>query len=395
MANQVLTKSLTPTLDWADVTGALEYWLQVSRDPRFTVITQQKTGLAVSTYTLATALTDVKKYYWRFRTRTTAAYTTDQAQTTASASGMALRDAAARTGIAQSFKPAYSLPIARVALSLKKTAAPTGNIWLEIWSDSPGAPSAQLLADSAVIDISTLTTSFVSYNFDFTIPINVVAGTTYYLVLQANNAIDGVNYAQWEHANSDAYSNGSPFKHDGSVAWTSNGTLDQVFNTQYQGGWGAWSEPWSFWVDSTAEAAFTPSISNGIGRYSYIDPDETTDVYTFASNPKMNADPVQMRRAFERNLAADLLSEFVATRAQIALDFSKESYITLEQRNEILRFANKRKDIYLVVLTYNRQDVVENIYKVAFTSDPKFQPLSYGREDLFLGSVEHEESAIT
>jgi hypothetical protein len=393
MANQVLTKSLTPTLDWADVSGASEYWLQVSTDPRFTVITQQKTGLAASTHTLATALTDAKKYYWRFRTRTTSAYTTDQAQTTAAAAGIALRDAAARTGLAQSFKPAYSLPIARVALSLKKTGTPTGNIWIELWSDAPGSPSAQLLSDSAVIDISTLTGAFASYNFDFAVPIPVVAGTTYYIVLQASNAIDGASYAQWENSGSNNYSDGSPFKSDGS-SWSANGTSDHVFNTQYQGGWSTWSSTWSFWVDSTAEAAFTPSVTYGIGRYSYIDPDDTTDTYTFAANPKTKVDPVQMQRAFERNLAGDLLSEFIATRAKIMLEFN-ETYIVLEQKTEIERFANKRKDVYLVILSYNRQDVIENIYKVAFTEGPTFEPLAHGREDLFVGSVGHEESAIT
>ncbi|MBS3927805.1 MAG: hypothetical protein KGZ65_04355 [Sphingomonadales bacterium] len=394
MANQVLTTSLTPSLDWADVSGALEYWVQVATDPRFRTITQQKTGLATSTHTIASSLTDAKKYYWRFRTRTTAAYTTDQAQTTQGAVGVALRDAAARTGLAQSFKPTYSLPIARIALSLKKTLAPTGNIWVEIWTDSPGAPSAQLLADSAVVNIATLTTSFASYNFDFTFPIPVVAGTTYYVVLQADNAIDAANYATWETSGSNNYSRGGPFQHDGSVAWTAPNTFDHVFNTQYQGGWGTWSPTWSFWVDSTAEAAFTPSVSNAVGRYSYIDPDETTDTYTFACNPKTKADPVQMQKAFERNLSGDLLSEFIATRALIKLDFN-ETYIALEQKTEIERFANKRKDVYLVVLSYNRQDVVENIYKVAFTKGPTFEPLAHGREDLFVGDVEHEESANT
>ena len=394
MANQVLTLDTTPTLDWADVTGALEYWLQVSTTPRFATITQQKTGLAASTHTLATALTDAKKYYWRFRTRTTAAYTTDQSVTDSSSASNALRDNAARTGLAQSFKPDYSLPIARVALTLRKAGTPTGSIWVEIWSGSTGSPSAQLLSDSTVVDISTLTGSSVSYNFDFAIPIPVVAGTTYHIVLQGNNTIDGANYAEWKHRNANEYSDGSPFKQDGSSTWTSNGTSDQVFNTQYQGGWSTWSPTWSFWLDSTAEAAFTPSVTNSIGRYSYIDPDETTDTYTFAANPPTKADPVQMQKAFERNLQGDLLSEFIATRAKIALSFD-ETYVTLEQKTEIERFANKRKDIYLIILSYNRQDVVENIYKVAFTDGPTFAPLAHGREDLFVGKIGHEETALT
>lgn len=394
MANQVLTLDTTPALDWADVTGAAEYWLQLANDPRFLTIAYQKTGLAASTHTVTSALADAKKYYWRFRTRTTTAYTTDVAQATAAAAGIALRDAAARTGLAQSFKPKHALPIARVALSLKKTGAPTGNIWVEIWSNSVGTPSAQIVSDSAVIDISTLTGSFASYNFDFTTPVPVVAGTTYYVVLQGDNAINGAAYATWENSGSNNYSEGSPFKEDGSAVWTANGTSDHVFNTQYQGGWSTWSPTWSFWLDSTAEAAFTPTVSNTIGRYSYIDPDETTDVYTFAANPMTRADSVQMQRAFERNMVGDLLSEFIATRAKIELDF-QETYIQLEQKTEIERFANKRKDVYLVMLTNTRQDVVENIYKVAFKDGPTFEPIAHGREDLFVGNVGHEESAIT
>src|SRR3990167_271353 len=378
MANQILTKSQTPALDWADVTSALEYWLQVSTDPRFTSINQQKTGLSSSTHTLATSLTDAKKYYWRFRTRTTTAYSTDQSQTTASASGNALRDAAARTGLAQGFKPDYALPIARVTLKLKKTGSPTGNIWVEIWSDSGSAPSAQLVSDSAVIDISTLTGSFASYNFDLSASVPVVSGTQYYIVLQGDNAINGADYAEWEHSGSNNYADGGPWKHDAPPTFSTNGTSDHVFNTQYQA-WSAWGQTWSFWVDTTAEAAFTPTVTNSIGRYTLIDPDDTTDTYTFAVNPMTDTIPMQIKRAFERNLSGDLLSEYTATRAKITLEFN-ETYIQEEQRNELIRFANKRKAIYLVVLSYNRSDVVENIYKSEFVEDPSFTPIAHGRD---------------
>ena len=391
MANQVLTKSQVPTLDWADVASALEYWLQVSTDPRFSAITQQKTGLAASTHTLATSLTDAKKYYWRFRTRTAAAYSTDQSEATASAAGNALRDDAARTGLAQGFKPDYSLPIARVTLSLKKTGTPTGNIWVEIWTDAT-TPSAQLLADSAVVDISTLTGSFAGITFDFTTPIPVVAGTQYYIVLQGNNTIDGANYAQWEHSGSNSYADGGPWKHDAVVAWSTNGTSDHLFTTQYQS-WSVWSPTWSFWVDTTAEAAFTPTVSPQL-KWALLDPDVSTDTYEFAANPPLVVKDEQVQRSFERNLSGDLLSEYTATRAQIMLDFGS-TYIGYQQRAEIERFANMRKAVYLVILTRNRQDIVENIYKAEFSAPPEFEPIAHGREDFFTGKVELVEAALT
>lgn len=395
MANQVLTLDTTPALDWADVAGALEYWLQVSRDPRFSVITQQKTGLGVSTHTLATALTDARKYYWRFRTRTGATYNTDQAQSSNSGSGNALRDAAARTYLAQGFTPDYSYPVARVTLSLKKTGTPTGNLSAEIWSASAGnAPSAIIATASANVDVSTLTGSFANVNFDFAEPPPVVAGTLYFLVLRGTNAIDGANYAEWEHSGSNNYDGGGPYKGDATPSFTVNGTSDQSFLTRYQSAWSAWSPVWSFWVDTAAEAAFTPTVSPQ-PKWALVDVDETTDYYEFAANPKMVASDQQLMRAKERNLQGDLLTEYQATRAKLFLDFEGRTYIGYQQKAEIERFANKRQAVYLVTLTNNRQDVVENIYKVEFVEEPRFTPISEGREDFFYGSAELEEAATT
>lgn len=395
--NQVLTLDTTPTLDWADVASAAEYWAQVGTDPRFSAVTQQKTGLATSTWTLATALTDAKKYYWRFRARVGSGYTADQTHTTTGGVGSALRDAAARTGLGQGFKPDYSLPLARVRLSLKKTGAPTGNLWVEIWSDAPGAPSAQLVADSGLVDVATLTGAFANYNFDFAAPVPLVANTQYWIVLQGDNAVDGANYAVWEDSGSASYADGLPVKHDGSVAWTTNGTFDMVFTTYYQGTWGAWSPVWSFWLDSTAEAAHTPSYhptSSPQLKWALIDPDDTTDVYEFAVNPQLEVEAEQVRRGTDFNLLGDMLSEYVAERAVIRLAFDR-AYIQYPQKAEIERFAAKRKAVYLVTLTNNRQDVVENIYKAEFVEGPQFRPLGFGREDLFVGKATLQEARLT
>lgn len=396
MANQVLTKSQTPTLDWADVASAAEYWAQVAADPRFASITQQKTALATSTWTLASSLTDGQKYYWRFRTRTGTGYTADQTHTTASGSGNALRDAAARTGLGQSFVPDYSLPLARVALKLKKTGSPTGNLWVEIWSDAPGAPSAQMLSDSATVDVSTLTGSYASVNFDFATPVPLVAGTTYWIVLQGDNTINGTDYAEWEHSGSNSYSDGVPVKHDAVVAWTTNGTSDHLFTTYYQGTWSAWSPVWSFWVDTAAQVAFTPSYhatNSPQIKWAFIDPDVTTDYYEFAVTPQYEVLAEQVQRGSDRNLKGDRLTEYVAERATIQLTFDR-AYVPYTQRAEIDRFASKRKAVYLVMMTNNRQDVVEQIYLVEFEDAPEWRPLAFGREDYFRGQMTLKEAAL-
>src|SRR3990167_2401262 len=210
MANEVLTKDQTPTLDFADASGALEYWAQISTDRRFSTITSQAAGLATSTYTPASNLTDAKKYYWRYRVRTSATLTTDQSNTTGSAAGHALRDAAARTILAQSFKPTKSLPLKRVILSLKKTGAPTGNIWIEIWATSGGSPSAQTGTDSATVSVASIGTgAFENVTFDFTTPIPLVAGTTYAITLHGDFAVSASDYCSWEYDAAGSYSNGS------------------------------------------------------------------------------------------------------------------------------------------------------------------------------------------
>lgn len=392
MTNAVLTKDQTPTLDFADVSDALAYWVQVAADRRFTTISAQSAALATSTFTPSSNLTDAKKYFWRFRTRTTAAYTTDQNQNTGGGGSIQLRDDAARTGLAQGFKPDYSMPLARVNLNVWKTlGGATGNIWVEIWTDSSGSPSAQTGTDSALVDISTFSTSDTSTftSFDFATPIPLVAGTQYYIVLQGDYAIGAAaGVAVWAIASSNVYSDGGPFKHNAAVTWSTNGTSDHVFQTFFQA-WGAWSPIWSFWLDTTFDVAVTPTA------WTLVDPAETTDAYTFAVMPNYVITPQHVQRSFERNLAGDLLTDYAAMREMIDLDFSN-AYVLYSQMSEMIRFYDKRKAVFLIVLQDNRQDTVENVYKVEFDEEaPQFAPIASGRQDLYAGQFRVLEAAIT
>lgn len=387
MANALLTKDQTPTLDFADVSGALEYWAQIAADPRFSTITHQQAGLATSVITPTTNLTDAKKYYWRFRARTSATLTADASVTDADGTGYNLRDDATHTGLGQTFKPLKSLPLKRVTLPLKKVGSPVGNVWVEIWTTSGGTPSAQTGTDSAVIAAAGLTTSFADKDFDFTTPIPLVAGTTYAIVLQGDFAVSGANYVVVNRSSSNSYSDGAPFKHDAGVVWTSGGTLDQDFTISFHS-WLAWSPIWSFWLDTTAEAAVTPTA------WTLVDPDETTDTYTFAVAPHYDISEPHVRRGYEHNIQGDLLTEYISTRARLSLDFN-EAYVKHDQAAEILRFYHKRKAVYLMALTDYQQDTWERVWKVEFAEEPVFRPLAPGREDYFVGSVELEEAGLT
>jgi len=60
--------TLTPTLDWSDVSGALSYTVQVSTDTNFINLAVNQSGLTVSQYTVTSgALTGNTTYYWRAR----------------------------------------------------------------------------------------------------------------------------------------------------------------------------------------------------------------------------------------------------------------------------------------------------------------------------------------
>jgi hypothetical protein len=67
-ANNSIGQSLTPLLDWSDITGALTYEVQVSTDSLFGTTVVNQTGLAASQYSVpASILSNYTVYYWRAR----------------------------------------------------------------------------------------------------------------------------------------------------------------------------------------------------------------------------------------------------------------------------------------------------------------------------------------
>jgi len=60
--------TLTPTLDWSDVAGAISYTVQAATDTNFINLAVNQSGLTVSQYTVTSgALTGNTTYYWRAR----------------------------------------------------------------------------------------------------------------------------------------------------------------------------------------------------------------------------------------------------------------------------------------------------------------------------------------
>ena len=169
-------------------------------------------------------------------------YTLDQSYTTgqdnADGSGVAnLRRASNNNEIlGQSFTPSLNYGLNRVELYLKKVDSPTGNIWVEIHADGadPSAAS-QLGSDSASVDVSGVSTSYGYVAFDFTVPISLVAGTEYWMLLYGDYSLAADVGVYWGiDTSSPAYSGGIFGRYgNGSAAWEDLPSYDGLFKQYY------------------------------------------------------------------------------------------------------------------------------------------------------------------
>jgi len=150
----------------------------------------------------------------------------------------ALRDATSRTEISQGFKPKTSAAVQKVRLWLKKTSTPTGNINIELQTDSSGVPSGSAVSNgtSVNIDISTLTTSYAWYTFTFSTGPTLTADTQYHLVLQGDNTINGTAYAEWGTDDYDVvFPDGTMSAYD-ATTWEAQSKYNAVFEMYITGG---------------------------------------------------------------------------------------------------------------------------------------------------------------
>lgn len=151
-------------------------------------------------------------------------YALDQQQTTAG-SAENLRSASAQTRLAQGVQISATGRVPFVELPLLRVGSPTGNMWVEIQTDTAGNPSGTAVAASAKLPVDALQTSLVSYLcFPFlTIP-TLSSGVQYHLVLQGDFTINGSNYLQWRGHTSGVYASGSAKRYDGS-SWSAGATI--------------------------------------------------------------------------------------------------------------------------------------------------------------------------
>jgi hypothetical protein len=143
---------------------------------------------------------------------------------------IALRDAAARTQVAQGFQLAANGLVHSIDVSLLKVGAPTGRIWAEIQTNNAGVPSNTMVAGGRgmLLPITHMdATSRVRMRLVFPERPSLVTGTQYHLVLKGDFSIGAAHVTVGVDATAPTYANGGFATFDG-AAWAADATRDMA-----------------------------------------------------------------------------------------------------------------------------------------------------------------------
>jgi hypothetical protein len=159
-----------------------------------------------------------------------------QAQSTVCNADQLVGKTSPQIDFAQSFVPSSSLPLSRVSLYVKKVGSPSSPS-VKIVEDNAGSPQTTSVASAALLS-GNVTTSYGWINVSFPTPANVVAGNTYWVVVDTST--DANNYFVWCSDSNNGLGNGvGKYK----SSWSTSGswtpiTGDLTFKTYLGGGTG-------------------------------------------------------------------------------------------------------------------------------------------------------------
>lgn len=153
-----------------------------------------------------------------------------------------------------------------------------------------------------------------------------------------------------------------------------------------------WLEPWSevgsYWLDTGAAA----EIDVPKHYWTMFDPDDVTDIYWLDLIPAYTIVKENIYRYRDRNRLGELLSEFLTVKGTIRLSFMAGQYIAHAQFNEICRFNNAKRTLFLATYKIGERDrPMPHIWKVEFSEEPTFTMIAPGRPDLLRGNVSFTE----
>ncbi|OHA79284.1 MAG: hypothetical protein A2747_02475 [Candidatus Yonathbacteria bacterium RIFCSPHIGHO2_01_FULL_44_41] len=122
---------------------------------------------------------------------------------------------------AQSFVPSDTLPLSRVSLYVKKVGLPSSPS-VEIVEDNSGSPSSTAIASATLLS-GNVTTSYGWIDVSFSTPANLVAGNTYWIVLDTGT--NSSNYFIWCSDSNNGLGNGvAKYK----SSWSTGGSWTQI-----------------------------------------------------------------------------------------------------------------------------------------------------------------------
>lgn len=158
----------------------------------------------------------------------------DQSFTTTPDDAGFLRYSTSVYNLAQQITPSVTGYLVEFHLKCTKIGSPTGNMWVELWSDTGSdLPNSIIGTASDTLDVSTISASETEYTFSFsTTDAAVTASTKYWVVFLGDYTVSTSNYIQVGRVTAGGYSGGITAYSDNASNWTPQ-TNDYYFK-QYR-----------------------------------------------------------------------------------------------------------------------------------------------------------------
>jgi hypothetical protein len=137
------------------------------------------------------------------------------------------------TRVAQGFTPSVSAGVGRIILRLRRVGTVTDNVFVQICSDTAGAPGA-VIGTSADVVGSTINTTDTQVTFDFSPTTSAItASTLYWIVVARDGALDDTNYYRIRGVvPTSSYAGGENSVETGGN-WFSGNDTDEYFEEYY------------------------------------------------------------------------------------------------------------------------------------------------------------------
>ncbi len=196
----------------------------------------------------------------------------DQQNTSVQGGGFGLRRGSTDNQLlATPFVNTNNAGICRVDLQMVKNGSPTGNVWVEIWTNNAGSPGAIIGSKSSNVDVSTLGShAFQAFTWASGYP-SVNASGTYWIVLSGDFAYSTTNNCDWDVNNNASFNEMKGFDNS---SWSTKSTWRGLFK-QYT--------DTSFFTTTSTSTSTTSSTSSSTSTSTSSSSSTSTSTSTSSS----------------------------------------------------------------------------------------------------------------